>query len=109
MLKKGDLESSSTAGNAERKSLKTDPLNEGDLVISKSGRDKGRTFAVVGVTDEAYVYIADGSLRKLENPKKKKIKHLEFSGHASERTALDTKDMTDLTNASLRKLLKNKE
>lgn len=84
-------------------------LKPGDLVISARGRDKGRIFMVVGVTNEAYVYIADGSLRKLENPKKKKIKHLEFSGHASERTALEPKDVTDLTNASLRKLLKNKE
>lgn len=81
----------------------------GDLVISKSGRDKGRTFLVVSVTDEAYVYIADGSLRKLEKPKKKKIKHLEISAQASERTALDTKDTANLTNASLRKFLTNKE
>lgn len=81
----------------------------GDFVISKSGRDKGRIFMVVNIIDEAYVYIADGSLRKLENPKKKKIKHLEFSGHASERTALELKDGVSLTNAGLRKMLKNKE
>lgn len=80
----------------------------GDFVISKSGRDKGRIFMVVNIIDEAYVYIADGSLRKLENPKKKKIKHLEFSGHANERTELETKDIVSLTNASLRKMLKIK-
>lgn len=84
-------------------------LNLGDLVISERGRDKGRIFMVVGVTDEAYVYIADGSLRKLENPKKKKTKHLEFSGHANEMATLESVDTMGLTNASLRKLLKNKE
>jgi len=79
----------------------------GDLVLSKSGRDKERLFMIVGIIDEAYVYIADGSLRKLENPKKKKIKHLEFSGHASERTALSLNE--GLTNPKLRKMLKDKE
>ena len=80
----------------------------GDFVLSLSGRDKGRTLMVVGIIDEAYVYIADGSLRKLENPKKKKIKHLEFSGHASERTALMPKD-NGFTNPSLRKMLKDRQ
>ena len=79
----------------------------GDFVLSLSGRDKGRTLVVVGIVDEAYVYIADGSLRKLENPKKKKIKHLEFSGHASERTALKLSTDEKLTNPALRKMLKN--
>ena len=82
-------------------------LKNGDLVLSLSGRDKGRMLVVVGIIDEAYVYIADGSLRKLENPKKKKIKHLEFSGHASERTALKLSTDEKLTNAALRKMLKN--
>ncbi len=80
----------------------------GDLVISKSGRDKDRAFMVVGIIDEAYVYIADGSLRKLENPKKKKIKHLEFSGHASERIALKLSEDEKITNSELRKMLKDK-
>ena len=81
----------------------------GDFVISKSGRDKGRIFMVVNIIDEAYVYIADGSLRKLENPKKKKIKHLEFSGHASERIALKLSEGDKITNAELRKMLKDRD
>ncbi len=81
----------------------------GDLVLSRSGRDKDRYFIIVGIVDEAYVYIADGSLRKLENPKKKKIKHLEFSGRASERTALSLSDLGKINNAQLRKMLKDKE
>ncbi len=81
----------------------------GDLVLSESGRDKGRIFMIVGIIDEAYVYIADGSLRKLENPKKKKIKHLEFSGHASERIALKLSAGEKITNAELRKMLKDND
>ena len=48
----------------------------GAVVYSKMGRDKGRYFAVVEVIDESFVTIADGDLRRLANPKKKKIKHL---------------------------------
>ncbi len=49
----------------------------GHLFVSLAGRDKGCICAVVGkADDEGYVYIADGRLRKVESPKKKKLKHL---------------------------------
>lgn len=50
----------------------------GQIVHSRAGRDKGRYFIIVGIVDENYVLIADGDLRKIERPKKKKIKHLVF-------------------------------
>ncbi|MEG0773135.1 RNA-binding protein [Clostridium sp.] len=50
----------------------------GKVVHSKSGRDKDRYFIIVGIIDTNYVYISDGDLRKIEKPKKKKIKHLIF-------------------------------
>lgn len=50
----------------------------GRVCLSKSGRDKGRYFLVKEVLDSEYVYIVDGGLRKLDRPKKKKCKHLEF-------------------------------
>jgi ribosomal protein L14E/L6E/L27E len=49
----------------------------GRLYVSLAGRDKDCICAVVGISeDEGYVLIADGKLRKVENPKKKKLKHL---------------------------------
>ena len=53
------------------------PLVPGQIVKSKSGRDKGDVFFVVEVIDDDYVLIADGDRRKSENPKKKKVKHLQ--------------------------------
>ncbi len=50
----------------------------GKVVHSKSGRDKGKYFIIIGIIDAEYVYISDGDLRKIEKPKKKKIKHLVF-------------------------------
>ena len=49
----------------------------GHLVVSLAGRDKNCICAVVGKSDdEGYVLIADGRIRKVEKPKKKKLKHL---------------------------------
>lgn len=49
----------------------------GQLVVSLAGRDKGCICAVVGEPDEeGFVLIADGKVRKVEKPKKKKLKHL---------------------------------
>ncbi len=49
---------------------------EGSIVFSKAGRDKGMLFLVVKREGE-YAYVSDGKLRKIENPKRKKIKHLQ--------------------------------
>ena len=49
----------------------------GSVVLSKAGRDAGRHFVVVGRVDSQYVLLSDGDLRKMQNPKKKKVKHLD--------------------------------
>jgi len=51
----------------------------GTVVYSKNGRDKGRMFVVVGRLNERFVLLADGDLRKIENPKVKNIKHLQVT------------------------------
>ena len=53
------------------------PLQVGQLVRSRAGRDQGRSFMVSALVDSEYVYLVDGQLRKMEKPKKKKRKHLE--------------------------------
>ena len=45
---------------------------KGQLVRSKAGRDKTRTLAVEG----QMLLVADGDLRKLDNPKRKKMQHV---------------------------------
>ena len=51
----------------------------GQIVVSKAGRDAGRAFVIVGVADDAHVLIADGQLRGLSRPKKKKINSVQNS------------------------------
>lgn len=54
----------------------TKDIRIGQYVRSKAGRDKDRVFIVMKIVDEKFVLIADGDLRRIEKPKKKKIRHL---------------------------------
>ena len=44
-------------------------------------------FIIVSVVNERMVAIADGDLRKIENPKVKNIKHLQLTGKMAEEIA----------------------
>ena len=48
----------------------------GRVAESIAGRDKGRLFVIISIIDGQYVTIADGDLRILDRPKKKKLRHL---------------------------------
>ena len=50
-------------------------ISRADVVVSLAGRDKGQLFFVLD-TDDLFVYIADGKGRRLEQPKRKKRKHV---------------------------------
>lgn len=60
--------------------ISSQELQIGQFVKSKAGRDKGNVLIVFGIVDEQYVLVVDGDLRKLEKPKKKKVKHLSKIG-----------------------------
>ncbi len=62
----------------------TKDVTIGQYVRSKAGRDRDRVFIVTQVVDEKYVLIADGDLRRIEKPKKKKIRHLAVLAQVSE-------------------------
>ncbi len=51
-------------------------LRLGQVVSSRGGRDRGRYYLVIGFTGNM-VEVADGVVRRVENPKKKNPKHLQ--------------------------------
>ena len=63
------------------------PITVGSIVYSRAGRDEGRYYMVTAILDDSYVSIADGSVRKLAKPKKKKIKHLKNTGEVLDNIA----------------------
>ena len=50
-------------------------IDKGSLVQSKKGHDLGRVYLVVD-TDSTFAWCVDGNIRPINNPKKKRIKHL---------------------------------
>ncbi len=82
-------------------------ISIGQIVISTAGRDKDDKFVVLCIIDDQYVYISDGDIRKLEKPKKKKIKHLKKLNYVAEELKGKLESKEKLSNSEIRKLLKS--
>ena len=65
---------------------------KGLLVYSKAGRDKGKLFVVLGIEND-FVYLSDGDTRRVNNTKKKKIKHINRTNTVLE---LDFENISDI-------------
>ncbi len=83
------------------------PVEIGRVAISKSGRDQGRAFLIVEILEEPYVLIADGALRRLKKPKRKKLRHLELQSIVLESIGEKLKQGSKVFDAELRSALKN--
>lgn len=74
----------------------------GDLVRSRTGRDSGALLFVVG-HDGEHLLLADGRLRKIDRPKRKKPKHVAFAGSPEGRVPEKMRNGERVTNSELRK------
>jgi len=83
----------------------TTDLKIGQVVKSKAGRDKGRIFLICRVVDRQFVLVCDGDLRKLNNPKRKKVKHLMIYNTVLTEFAEKLQENKNLNDAYVRKLL----
>ncbi len=83
----------------------TSDITVGQVVKSRAGRDKGNIFLVLNIVDEEHVLIVDGDLRKLDNPKKKKIKHLTVYNTVLPELKYKLDNDLKINNAYIRKLL----
>lgn len=77
----------------------------GRLVLSKAGHDRGTYLVIVGAADEEHVLLADGKLRTVEKPKRKKLRHVDVTRFASEEIAQKLTGGFRLQNAELRKFI----
>ncbi len=76
----------------------------GQVVFSKCGRDQGKPFIVVSI-EEDYVYLVDGDLRKVDNPKLKKKKHIQPTLITNEWIKQKIIEENRLTNSDVRRAL----
>ena len=79
-------------------------VSRSDIVVSTAGRDKDKVFFVLS-EDGEFAYLADGKERKLEKPKKKRLKHLQLVSESDCRAAAKLRSGEKLTNSELRKAL----
>ena len=77
----------------------------GQIVYSKAGRDKEKYFVIIEVIDENYVFISDGDMRRVDNPKKKKIKHLLIMKKQAKNVMDKMRDSKRITNSDIRRCL----
>ena len=77
-----------------------------EIVYAIAGRDKGECF-VVASEEENFLYICNGKSRKVGNPKKKKIKHVSFTGYKDEFIMSRLATTGKLTNKEVRYALSN--
>ena len=76
-------------------------MQVGNVVKSIKGHDAQRLYLVIAVLNVDFVLLCDGKYRKLDNPKQKRVKHVEL---LSEETFTDVK-----FDSEVRAVLKRKE
>ncbi len=77
-------------------------IQKSDIILSTAGRDQGKLFYVIG-TEGAYVLIANGKERKLERPKRKKLKHVRRVTRTNSRVAEKIANGDKVLNSELRR------
>lgn len=75
-----------------------------DIVISLNGRDKGKYFFVLS-TEDIYALLCDGKSRRVDKPKRKKLKHVRLESKSDSRTALKLRNGFKVTNSEIRRAL----
>jgi ribosomal protein L14E/L6E/L27E len=85
------------------------PVEVGSVVTSRAGRDAGRPFLVIRELDQEYVLIADGGLRTMDRPKKKKRRHLKATGRKNEELRNKLMGGEQISDEEIRLSLSNEE
>ena len=73
-----------------------------DVVIATAGREKGKLFYVLE-TDEQYLLLGNGKDRTLEQPKRKKRRHVEKVLRSETRVAEKLRQGDKVLNSELRR------
>lgn len=77
----------------------------GCFARSLAGHDKTEIYIIVG-EEPGYVYLSDGKLKKVENPKKKKLKHIQSVKRADALIAEKLETQKELHNEDIKRAIK---
>ena len=84
--------------------MEPDCIRISDVVVSNAGRDRDQLFYVIG-TEGVYTLLANGKDRRLEKPKRKKVKHVSKVLRAETRVAAKILAGDKVLNSELRRTL----
>ena len=76
----------------------------GHIVVSLTGRDKERPFYVLK-TEDNFVYLADGKLRKVETCKRKNRRHIKVVSIEETDVSRKIRSGEEVLNSEMRKAL----
>lgn len=79
-------------------------IYKSDIVIALNGRDKGKHFFVIEL-DDIYAFLCDGKSRRIDKPKRKKLKHMKLKANSDCRTASKIRSGDKVTNSEIRRAL----
>ena len=79
-------------------------IAKSNIVRSVAGRDTGSLFFVLP-TEGDFLLLADGKQRRLENPKRKRRKHVALVGESHSLVAEKIRSSEKITNSELRKAI----
>ena len=79
-------------------------IAESNIVKATAGRDAGKFFFVLAVQGH-FLLLADGKHRRVENPKRKRQKHVALVGESHSLVAEKIRSGEKITNSELRKAI----
>lgn len=77
----------------------------GCFATSLAGHDHNNIYVIVDA-DDKYVYLVDGKLKKVDNPKKKKIKHVQLIKRTDDTITGKIENNVALTNEDIKYAIK---
>lgn len=78
------------------------PIQIGQMVMVRRGRDSGKVAVVIEVVNERFVLLADGDKRKFDRPKRKNLQHVQTIDYISTEVVESLNESGRVTNAKLR-------
>ena len=78
----------------------------GCFATSIAGPDHNNIYVIIDADDE-YVYLVDGKIRKVNNPKKKKLKHVQLIKRTDDTIAGRINNNVALSNEDIKYAIKN--
>lgn len=81
---------------------------KGMFATSKAGHDKGKLYIIIK-EEEEYVYLADGRLKPVDAPKKKKKKHIQIIKKTNPNIYSAIEENREISNEEVKRAIKEYE